>query len=82
MINATKIIFGTQKNTPTWRETIEGTSLKCIPDNNVLVIARDKTFLRPLNHMYNTDKAGKIGRRDWECDECKRRRNKKKSVPP
>lgn len=80
MINATKIVFGTQKYTPTWRETIEGTSLKCIPDNKDLVITTN--IVRPLNHMYDIDKAAEIGRRDLECDECKRRRNKKKSVPP
>lgn len=80
MINATKIVFGTKKYIICRQRRETGISLKCIPDNRNLVITRN--IVRPLKHMYIIDKTAEIGRRDCECNERKRRRNKKKSVPP
>lgn len=83
MINATKIVLGVQTYyTPTWSGVASVKILKYVPDSKVLVKVDKNTFIRPLKHMYNTDKAARIGKNDWERDERKRKKNKKESVPP
>lgn len=78
MINAEKIIFETQTYyTPAWNGTTAVKIVKLFPDGKVLVKTKKDTFVRPLKHMYNTDKAARIGRREWEHDERKRKKKKK-----
>lgn len=80
MINKDKIVFDTKTYfTPTYGSPIGVKILKVFENNNVLVQAKNGTFVRPLMYVFNTQKDAKNGGRDWEHYERKRRRNKKKN---
>lgn len=80
MINKDKIVFNTQTYyTCSYTGVIAVKILKLFDDGFVLVQANKKPFVRPIQYVYNQYKHARIGGRDWEHYERKRKRNKKKS---
>lgn len=77
MINKEKIILRTQTYyTPTWSGVTAITIIKFFPDNKALVRAGNNTFIRPIKHIYNKSEHARVGRRNWEHDERKRKKGK------
>lgn len=80
MINKDKIVFNTQTYfTCSYSGVTPVRILKLLGDERVLVQAGKKTFVRPIQHVYNKYKHAQIGGRAWEHDERKRKRDNKKS---
>ena len=79
MINKDKIILNTQTYyTCSWSGVTAVKILKVFEDGCALVQAGKKPFIRPIQHIYNEYEHARIGKRDWEHDERKRKRNNKK----
>lgn len=80
VINKDKIIFNTHTYfTCSYSGVTAVRILKLFDDGCVLVQASKKPFVRPIQYVYNQYEHARIGGRDWEHYERKRKRNKKKS---
>lgn len=81
MINKDKIVFNTKTYyTPTYGSPIGVKILKLFDDGCVLVKGKNAPFVRPLMYVYNTAEDARKGGKDWEHDERKRKRDKKKKI--
>ena len=79
MINKDKIVFNTQIYfTCSYSGATAVKILKLFDDGCVLVQASKKPFIRPIQYVYNQYEHARIGSRDWEHYERKRKKSKQK----
>lgn len=78
MINKDKIVFNTKTYfTCSYTGAVGVKILKLFDDGCVLLQCGKRTFVRPIEHVYNEYEHARRGGRDWEHYERKRKKKKK-----